>query len=153
MTHHPLDAATRAIYPNLAEINHRVTSDATDEYNCFAWAIGADDIWFSPMQGYAWPDGILRDETNPQSLVEFFELHRYQVCADGALEEGREKIAIYVHPSGLPTHAARQLATGRWTSKLGVLEDIEHETERDVEGTHSDYGYGLAQIYMRRQRP
>ena len=46
---------------------------------------------------------------------------------DGPLQDGYEKIAIYAL-DGEPTHAARQLDTGRWTSKLGKHEDIEHDT-------------------------
>ncbi len=30
---------------------------------------------------------------------------------------------------GVPKHAARQLPNGRWTSKCGELEDIEHALE------------------------
>ena len=36
------------------------------------------------------------------------------------------------------THVALQLPTGRWTSKLGGLEDIEHDTLKALEGI--DYG-------------
>ncbi|MCG8587287.1 MAG: hypothetical protein MI757_21490 [Pirellulales bacterium] len=32
------------------------------------------------------------------------------------------------------THAARQLPDGRWTSKLGKAEDIEHDSANDVAG-------------------
>jgi hypothetical protein len=42
-------------------------------------------------------------------------------------------VALFVATTGCPTHAARQLASGRWTSKLGKAEDIEHEL-RDLEG-------------------
>lgn len=45
------------------------------------------------------------------------------------MEQGYEKVALYVDHDGKPTHAARQLPTGRWTSKLGKIEDIEHELE------------------------
>lgn len=34
---------------------------------------------------------------------------------------------------GIPSHAARQLPNGRWTSKCGQAEDIEHDL-RDLEG-------------------
>jgi hypothetical protein len=37
----------------------------------------------------------------------------------------------------MPTHAARQLPNGRWSSKLGKLEDIEHALD-DICG--SAYG-------------
>jgi hypothetical protein len=32
------------------------------------------------------------------------------------------------------THAARQLDNGKWTSKLGQLEDIEHESLEALSG-------------------
>ena len=35
-------------------------------------------------------------------------------------------MAVFV-AEGLPTHMARQLASGQWTSKLGKSVDIEHE--------------------------
>jgi hypothetical protein len=41
------------------------------------------------------------------------------------LEPGIEKIALYAL-NDLPTHAARQLSNGWWTSKLGPHVDIEH---------------------------
>jgi hypothetical protein len=49
----------------------------------------------------------------------------YELCANANLETGFEKIALYAI-GGIPTHAARQLRDGRWVSKLGELEDIEH---------------------------
>jgi len=44
-----------------------------------------------------------------------------------------EKVALY-GSFLFYTHAARQLPDGRWTSKLGRLEDIEHDTPDDVAG-------------------
>jgi hypothetical protein len=52
---------------------------------------------------------------------------------DASLEPGFEKVALY-GGGLLYTHAARQLPTGKWTSKLGKAEDIEHETPDDVAG-------------------
>ena len=43
----------------------------------------------------------------------------YTGCAEEAAEVGFEKIAVFADQDGLPTHAARQLIGGRWTSKLG----------------------------------
>lgn len=52
---------------------------------------------------------------------------------DASLEQGFEKVALY--GSGAEyTHAARQLPSGKWTSKLGKAEDIEHDTPEDVAG-------------------
>ena len=53
------------------------------------------------------------------------------------LEPGVEKVAIYADEHGEPQHAARQLPSGNWTSKIGSLEDIEHNTLRAVEGPMS----------------
>jgi hypothetical protein len=50
-------------------------------------------------------------------------------CEGSGLEVGFEKIALYALPDGEPTHAARQLLSGKWTSKLGRWQDIEHELE------------------------
>jgi hypothetical protein len=57
----------------------------------------------------------------------------YAVCGSEDLAPGTEKIALFTDSAGVPTHAARQLANGRWTSKIGKLEDIEHDLH-DLEG-------------------
>ena len=61
---------------------------------------------------------------------------RYEECQSAALDAGYEKIALYAlqNDNGVlvPTHAAKQLRDGRWMSKLGGLEDIEHNTVGDV---------------------
>jgi hypothetical protein len=49
------------------------------------------------------------------------------------LEPGFEKVVLY-GSALLYTHAARQLPNGKWTSKLGALADIEHDTPEDVAG-------------------
>lgn len=69
-------------------------------------------------------------------------------CVDSSLEAGYEKVAIFVKNS-LPSHAARQLESGAWTSKLGPSHDIEHDALSGVEG--SEYG-SVAKI-LRRPRP
>jgi hypothetical protein len=57
-----------------------------------------------------------------------------------------EKIAIYAL-NNLPTHTARQLVTGEWTSKLGEDYDISH-TVSCMDGPE----YGTAVVYMQRPR-
>ena len=44
------------------------------------------------------------------------------------------------------THVARQLTNGKWTSKLGRCEDIEHDTPDDV----ADGVYGEVMQFMQR---
>jgi len=53
-----------------------------------------------------------------ESIKNLFIPVGYSECHDASLEPGFEKIAIYANTDG-PQHAARQLVTGRWTSKLG----------------------------------
>lgn len=92
-----------------------------------------DDWWWpgSPDRTH-WPAGAPREET-----IEAFRLvfgtFGFEPTSSEAIEPGFEKIAIFANSQGIPKHAARQLATGRWTSKLGKMEDIEHDL-RDIEG-------------------
>jgi hypothetical protein len=58
----------------------------------------------------------------------------YSTCENGMLESGFEKIAVYAYSEAEYTHAARQLPSGNWTSKLGKWELIEHDTPQDVAG-------------------
>ncbi len=63
-----------------------------------------------------------------ECFVAAFETLQYARCESEEYEDGFEKIAILVDPfTTKPTHAARQLTTGRWTSKLGHSFDIEHD--------------------------
>jgi hypothetical protein len=75
-----------------------------------------------------WPPGVLRECTLPAFIAAFATLG-FAPCPDGALETGWVKVAIYATVDG-PTHAARQLDNGRWISKLGPDDDIEHELDR-----------------------
>ena len=68
----------------------------------------------------------------------------YVVCDDDRLEPGYEKIALFTL-GGVPKHAARQLPNGRWVSKLGQSEDIEHSLH-DLAGAV----YGSVALIMRR---
>ena len=61
------------------------------------------------------------------------------------MDVGYEKIAIYALDQK-PTHAARQMNTGAWTSKLGVEEDIVHDRPELLAGPC----YGNVAQYMRR---
>jgi hypothetical protein len=80
------------------------------------------------------------------AFVPAFATLGYERCSDGILEDGFEKIAIYQSSDGVQ-HASRQLNTGYWTSKLGRLEDIEHSSPAELEG--SDYGAVVQ--YIRRE--
>lgn len=132
-------------FPVLTAENHRITSPATPEYNCVAWSAGDTEHWWQPA--VHWPVATPPDDYGLGILEQAFAALGYEPCSDGILEEGIEKIALY-GTTFLYTHVARQLATGRWTSKLGRGEDVEHDTPDDVAGGL----YGEVQEYMKRPR-
>lgn len=99
------------------------------------------------MDLYYWPHGVPRQLTL-EGYAQAFKTLGYTPCDTSEVESGFEKIAIYVdHNTGVPTHAARQLPDGKWTSKLGKLEDIEHETLEGLTGS----AYGSVRVILRRK--
>jgi hypothetical protein len=70
----------------------------------------------------------------------------FAVCEAGDAETGFEKVALYA-TSTFYTHAARQLPGGKWTSKLGRAEDIEHDSADDLAGGV----YGSVVLFMKRK--
>ncbi len=143
MSHAPAHTPT-ANFPRLTPSNHRVTSPATRRYNCVAWAAGEFHRWWEP--GKFWPCPLLGKAFTVDDLTAAFRTIGYAPCPDGTWEPGFEKVAIYAEEFDDPTHASRQLPDGRWTSKLGPDEDIEHDTADDVAGGL----YGEVFQFMRR---
>jgi len=133
-------------FPLLVQSGYRVTSEATVEYNCYAWAIGKNDLRIDPSGGCFWPEQIPSDGSL-DSFSKFFNLHGFVPCETEALESGFEKIALYGNAYGC-THAALQLPSGKWTSKLGYLEDIEHNS---LDGLASPE-YGVVIRFMKRAK-
>jgi hypothetical protein len=133
-------------FPRLTDANHRVTSPESTEYNCVAWAADDTANWWQP--GVYWPVPIDPEDTNLSALQAAFAFLGYSPCADDALEPNFVKVALY-SAGKFYTHAARQLPNGRWTSKLGKGEDIEHDSP-DVLGGGI---YGEVAMYMMRPRP
>ncbi len=140
-------------YPNLSAANHRdIISQPDDTYNCIAWAAGIDNDFWEPATGKTWPGNAPRGLAGYKiaSLIIVFESVGFVLCKDdedGSLEDGIEKIAIYADGPEW-THAARQLETGKWTSKLGRAERIEHDAPENLVGP----AYGQITIYMKRDR-
>ncbi len=134
-------------FPDLTQSGYGVTSPATPRYNCIAWAAGDTRKWWwpDPSPFAYWPANIPRENTL-QRFVEAFQTLGYEPCDSSELEANVEKIAIFADEDGSPTHAARQLETGAWTSKLGREEDIEHQELAGLEG--QDYGH-VVQIMRR----
>ncbi len=140
------------LFPRLLQHGYRIESPRTPRYNCIAWAGGDTTRWWwpggAPFGPYYWPDGVPAEEKLESFELAFGAQGGYQRCDCPDLEPDFEKIAVYVDNPGQPTHAARQLESRRWTSKLGRLEDIEHATLAALEGP----GYGRVGLILRRPR-
>jgi hypothetical protein len=109
---------------------YRDTSEETITYNCLSWALGINWTRYDPepkCAGYYWFPGVPRkwDESTIKSI---FELHGYSLAGSYDLEPGYEKVVFYSDENGEPQHFARQLPSGKWTSKMGNLNDIEHDS-------------------------
>jgi hypothetical protein len=134
-----------SLFPGLGGSGYTVTSSEDIHYNCVAWATGDTDRWCWPDEDSYWPEGVAREETVAAFAAVYGEFGFVQ-CEDALGEEGYEKIAIFAAPDGLPTHVAKQLPSGLWSSKLGQLQDIQHRLE-DLAGSV----YGHCARFMRRE--
>lgn len=136
-------------FPHLAACGYAVTSRQTPDYNCIAWAAGYEDAWWwpEPAEVCAWPDGVPRTVTI-DAFIQAFASLGYEPCGSAEPEDGFEKVALYLSSDGVPTHAARQLDDGGWTSKLGRCEDIRHANLDALHGEH----YGTSRVFLRRRR-
>jgi hypothetical protein len=138
------------LFPGLAGSSYQITSPPDNDYNCIAWAAGDARNWWWPgrdVNKEYWPPGVPRERTLHAFVAAFASLG-YQVCEGEGPEADYEKLALFADADGKPTHAARQLPRGRWSSKLGKGEDIEHELH-DLEGAV----YGSIVLLMRRPIP
>ena len=129
--------------PALRQTGYKITSPRTPTYNCIAWAAGDTSTWWWPTGKY-WPGQVPKVATL-SAFVMAYSLQGYEVCDARDLEAGFQKVAFYVGPDGLVTHAARQLCDGLWTSKMGPSFDITHTLE-GLEGL----SYGKIAAVLRR---
>ena len=133
-------------FPNSASDPFEQTSPIDYYYNCIAWAYGSNKKWYWPSgkPEHFWPPDIPLQET-VDAFIKLYESIEYEVCPDGELEKDYEKVAIFTK-DGIPTHAARQLSDGKWTSKLGQQIDVSHSIFSIINGT-----YGDVEVYMKRR--
>lgn len=136
-------------FPSLSGTSYEITSIATPQYNCIAWAAGDAARWWWPdsPEQFFWPEGVPRQPT-VAAFSEAFRRLGYEICQDASFETGVEKVAIFAHIDGRPTHAARQLDDGTWTSKLGQGVDIRHIELDHVSGAL----YGNPVLFLQRRR-
>ena len=141
--------------PGLESTQFQITSPRTEAYNCIAWALDNTESSWDPDENADdayWPSGVPHD-VRIETLKFLFSLEGFNDCEDGLFEAGIEKIALYADGTDF-VHVARQLDNGRWTSKLGVDCDIEHELDALVHppGRSRDWRLGQIAAYMQRPR-
>jgi hypothetical protein len=140
-------------FPGLTRTNWRQTSEATEQYNCIAWALRYSDRFAWPRPegdppGW-WPDHLPCDETRVDTFLALFESEGFVPCRDGNLEPDYEKVALFVGLDRRLKHAARQTRDGWWTHKLGDEEDLETE---EVDGLDDPLYFGRPRYFMKRKR-
>ena len=142
-------------FPGLSlDADFQVTSPCDPSYNCIAWAYQIKGRWMWPPKGApAYLDAVTfwPNENSSFDVSEFMKAFKEgkgsELCDNAEFEEGFQKIALYVKEGTTEcTHAARQLTTGLWTSKLGQIEDIQHGTPYTIEGKW----YGKVYCIMKR---
>jgi len=145
-------------FPNLNRSVYHKTSEEDEFHNCIAYAAGDKTQWWQPPlqegieePGQYWPPGA-PIEPHINSLIRAYELSGFQLCPDDTFEEGFEKVALYAYPDGGIAHAAKRLANGKWSSKLGDWEDIMHDTYSSLEGTETEPAYGSVKFFMKKDQ-
>lgn len=106
------------------------TSPEDKKYNCIAWTFRDKQKYWWPSDFFYWPSEVPREVTI-EAFVQLYSVNGYTICSSSSFEAGYEKIAIYVKDR-VPTHAAKQLSNGKWTSKLSEFEDVEHNSPEDL---------------------
>jgi hypothetical protein len=143
-----VEPSLEGVFPGLRGQPDQIASPRDRSYNCIAFAAGDNRSWWrpDPAEEDTWPAGVARVET-VEAFRDVFATIGYAACDDDRLEAGYEKVALFAL-AGVPKHAARQLPSGRWTSKLGAMEDIEHALH-DLTGLV----YGSVVLLMKRPLP
>lgn len=138
------------ILPDL-DGQYNQTSPIDSRYNSIAWAMNDNTRCWEPHRftGNYWPNDLQHNELTLVNLIEVFKLFSYELCDCSNYEPGYEKVAIYVS-DGKPVHVARQQQSGRWTSKIGKFEDIEHETPEHIQSQDSCMGIGVLNTILKR---
>lgn len=137
------------LFPGLYTSEYKITSPFDTSYNCIAWAANDTTVCWDPdpFGQYYWPTSVERQYTI-EAFCNAYKLLGYEQCDANDFNPDEEKIALFADESGIPTHAARQLPSGRWTSKIGRMEDIEHDLHA-LQGEE----YGYVKVILQRTIP
>lgn len=131
-------------FPNLASEGFEIVDQPSERYNCIAYAAGDTSEWWWPDGVNYWPPWATPTD-RIESLQEAFAGQGYERCDDSNVEAGYHKVALY-ESHGEMRHAAAQMPTGRWRSKMGRGPVIEHLSPNSLSGGH----YGNPTVFVRR---
>ena len=131
-------------FPGLSKEDFDIVDQPSTRYNCIAYAAGDTSKRWDPDENYYWPPWATPDD-RIESLIEVFDGLGFQQCDDGHLEDRYQKVALY-EVQGEAKHAAAQMPSGRWRSKMGHGPVIEHRSPESL----SAGIYGEPTIFMRR---
>jgi hypothetical protein len=139
-------------YRSLTQNYYRKTSERTPDYNCIAYVAGdfQKPWWPVPYQApYFWPIDNVEEDESIKEFIEAFSFLGYECCSDSDFEPDFQKIVIFIDEEGFPSHMAKQLPNGYWSSKCGDLEDIEHDLNSLIGG--ASMGYGQVAQFMKKR--
>jgi hypothetical protein len=141
---HPLEKR----FLGLRGAQWRETSPQNERYNCVAWACDDTERWWWPWPegdppGY-WPGDGSADDSLASALA-MFEARGYTRCEPETAGTHDDVVVLY-DAAGRLRHVARRAASGWWASKLGALNDIEHQTLDAIAGPQC----GSPRVWMRR---
>lgn len=134
----PDEERLEGLFPGLSDGAWAVTSQATEDYNCVAWAMRDTSAWWWPtgavrLGGYYWPRGVPADGSIA-GFIAAFESLGFEVSEADDRDPGFERLAVYADAHERVSHVARQLGDGTWTSKVGRLQDIRHQNPESLVG-------------------
>ena len=139
-------AEYESTFPHLKSEGFRITSPDIEAYNCFAWAAGEANRMWMPTGALYWPPGVPLNRL-VATVTQVYATLGFEPAADARLVPGLEKLALFTKGSTVE-HVARQLPSGKWTSKLGY---DGHDIEHTLKGLTSAF-YGAPTHFLARPR-
>jgi hypothetical protein len=133
-----LSPGMRKSFPNLGD-HFEVLAPSTKRYNCIAWSVRTTKRW-------VWPG---KSVTAFDRLYARYGYRRLRTM-DYRVVPGLQKVVLYGKAKSDGsiecTHGARQAPNGTWTSKLGQMARIRHQSPAALSGP--SYGKPIA-VYVR----
>lgn len=127
------------------DVNFKILSPFSFQYNCIAFAMGLTDRWVdnSNIPWHWWPPVEKGDSI--EHLRDAFQYFGFEECGmDDTIDELYDKVALY-HIANKWKHAARIVADGIYHSKFGESYDGCHSSGNVLQAQ-----YGTVCLIMRR---